>query len=115
MEAIRLTVKVKDHKIIITLPDDFNADVVDIIILPSKNEEYVIPQLQMNVINESTEKYLKNPTEATDNDAVIKEFESDFILTNQQMKILDESAKEDRSTFITAEESLLQIKKRYEL
>ena len=115
MEAIRLTVKVKDHKISITLPDDFNAEEVDVIILPSKNEEYVIPQWQMNVVNERTEKYLKNPTEATDIDAVIKEFESDFILTNQQMKILDERAKEDKSTFITAEESLLQIKKRYEL
>ena len=78
MEAIRLTVKVKDHKISITLPDDFNAEEVDVIILPSKNEEYVIPQLQMNVVNERTEKYLKNPTEATDIDDFLKEIENEL-------------------------------------
>ena len=115
MEAIRQTVKVKDHKISITLPDDFNAEEVDVIILPSKNEEYVIPQWQMNVVNERTEDYLKNPTAITDFDDTMKELDTDFILTDVQMKILDERAKEDRSTFITAEESLLQIKKRYEL
>ena len=32
MEAIRQTVKVINHKINITLPDDFNADEVDVII-----------------------------------------------------------------------------------
>ena len=32
MEAIRQTVKVKNHKINITLPDDFNAEEVDVII-----------------------------------------------------------------------------------
>ena len=78
MEAIRLTVKVKDHKISITLPDDFNAEEVDVIILPSKNEEYVIPQWQMNVVNERTEKYLKNPTEATDIDDFLKEIENEL-------------------------------------
>jgi hypothetical protein len=69
----------------------------------------------MNVVNERTEKYLKNPIAITDFDDTMKELDTDFILTDEQMKILDERAKEDRSTFITAEESLLQIKKRYEL
>ena len=78
MEAIRQTVKVKDHKISITLPDDFNAEEVDVIILPSKNEEYVIPQWQMNVVNERPEKYLKNPTEATDIDDFLKEIENEL-------------------------------------
>lgn len=40
MEAIRQTVKVKNHTINIILPDDFNADLVDVIILPSQNNEY---------------------------------------------------------------------------
>jgi hypothetical protein len=35
MEAIRQTVKVINHKIYITLPDDFSAEEVDVIILPS--------------------------------------------------------------------------------
>jgi len=33
MEAISQTVKVRNHKINITLLDDFNADEVDVIIL----------------------------------------------------------------------------------
>ncbi len=115
MEAIRQTVKVKNHTITIVLPDDFNADVVDVIILPVQNDNYTIPQSQINEVRERSEKYLKNPENVTDIDNVIKEFESDFVLTDYQKKILDERAKEDKSSFITAEESLLQIKKRYDL
>jgi hypothetical protein len=43
MEAIRQTVKVKNHKINSTLPDNFNADELDVIIMPASSE-YVIPQ-----------------------------------------------------------------------
>ena len=35
MEAIRQIVKVINHELNITLPDDFNAEEVDVIILPS--------------------------------------------------------------------------------
>ena len=38
MEAIRQTVKVKNHQINIVLPDEFDADFVDVI-LPSQNNE----------------------------------------------------------------------------
>jgi len=44
MEAIRQTVKVKNHTISIILPDNFNADEVDVIILPSEKKQYSIPQ-----------------------------------------------------------------------
>lgn len=115
MEAIRRTVKVENHTISIILPDNFNADEVDVIILPSEKKEYSISQWQMDQVRERTENYLKNPESTTDIDDVMKEFNTDFILTDHQKKILDERAKEDRSTFITAEESLLQIKKRYDL
>ena len=67
MEAIRQTVKVKNHKINITLPDDFNAEEVDVIILPS-SAKYEIPQWQIDEVRERTEKYLKNPENATDID-----------------------------------------------
>ena len=36
MEAIRKIVTVKNNQINITLPDDFNADEVEVIILPSE-------------------------------------------------------------------------------
>ena len=75
MEAIRQTVKVINHKINITLPDDFNADEVDVIILPSSTK-HEIPQWQIDEVRERTEKYLKNPESATDIDDFLKEIEN---------------------------------------
>ena len=60
MEAIRQIVKMKNHKISITLPDDFTADEVEVIILP-KSDNVEIPQWQMDQVRERTEKYLKKP------------------------------------------------------
>lgn len=71
MQAIRQTVKVKNHSFKITLPHNFNAEEVEVIIL-SKND--------------------------------------DFILTDDMKSILDERSKEDKSTFITAEESIALLK-----
>ena len=73
MEAIRQIVKVKNNKVNITLPDNFNFQEVEVIILP-KND--------------------------------------DFILTNDMKTILDARSKEDKSTFITAQESIDSLKKR---
>ena len=71
MEAIRQTVKVKNHSFKITLPDNFNAEEVDVIIL-SKND--------------------------------------DFTLTDEMKFLLDKRSNEDKSTFITAEESIALLK-----
>ena len=73
MEAIRQIVKVKNNKVNITLPDNFNFQEVEVIILP-KND--------------------------------------DFVLTNEMKTILDARSKEDKSTFITAQESIDSLKKR---
>lgn len=74
MEAIRQIVKVKNHKISITLPDNFNADEVEVIILPKSNTAE-IPQWQMDQVRERTEKYLKNPSSAQDIDDFLKEID----------------------------------------
>ncbi len=55
MEAIRQTVKVKNHSFKITLPDDFVADEVDVIILAKEPKEYEIPQWQINQVRERHE------------------------------------------------------------
>lgn len=73
MEAIRQTVKVKNNKVNIQLPNSFNSDEVDVIIL-SKND--------------------------------------DFVLTNEMKMILDERSNEDKSTFISAKESISRLKNR---
>ncbi len=74
MEAIRQIVKVKNRKRSITLPDDFNADEVEVIILP-KSHNVEIPQWQMNQVRERTEKYLKNPSSAQDIDDFLKDID----------------------------------------
>ncbi len=67
----------KNHKINITLPDDFNAGEVDVITMP-KAAEYSIPQWQIDEVRERTEKYLKNPESATDIDDFLKEIENEL-------------------------------------
>ena len=77
MEAIRQIVKVKNHKISITLPDNFNADEVEVIILPKTNN-VEIPQWQMDQVRERTEKYLKNPSSAQDIDDFLKDIDGEL-------------------------------------
>ncbi|WP_426091521.1 hypothetical protein [Flavobacterium sp. DSR3-2] len=77
MEAIRQIVKVKNHKISITLPDNFNANEVEVIILPKSNN-VEIPQWQMDQVRERTEKYLKNPSSAQDIDDFLKDIDGEL-------------------------------------
>lgn len=62
MEAIRKIVTVKNHQINITLPEDFLADVVEVIILPKQDDDFVLSdemkQTLDNRANEPTEEYL---------------------------------------------------------
>lgn len=77
MEAIREIVKVKNRQVIINLPDDFNADEVEVIILPS-TKEYQIPQWQIDEVRERTENYLKDPSSVTDYEDFLKEIEDEL-------------------------------------
>jgi hypothetical protein len=54
MQAIRQTVKVKDHKINITLPDDFNADEVEVIIL-SKENDFTLTSEMKTILDQRSE------------------------------------------------------------
>lgn len=78
MEAIRQFVKVKNHQVNITLPEDFNAEEVEVIIFAKSESEYAIPQWQIDEVRERTEKYLKNPKNVTDIDDFLKEIENEL-------------------------------------
>ena len=78
MEAIRRFVTVKDHKINITLPDDFNAEEVEVIILPSEKFTGTIPDWQIQQVQERSEAYLKNPGSAEDFDKAMKDIEDEL-------------------------------------
>jgi hypothetical protein len=51
---------------------------VDVIILPSQNNEYSIPQWQINEVRERTLEFFKNPSIAIDFDDVMKDLENDL-------------------------------------
>lgn len=78
MEAIRQIITVKNHSVTVILPDDFKADEVEVIIFPIQNNEYKIPQWQIDQVRERTEKYLKNPADTTNIDDFLKEIENEL-------------------------------------
>lgn len=73
MEAIREIVKVKNRQVIITLPDDFNADEVEVIILKTIESE----------------------------------------LSEEQKAILKSRLNEPETAYISSQESLDLLKKKY--
>nr|WP_294938761.1 hypothetical protein [uncultured Flavobacterium sp.] len=52
MEAIRQFVIVKNHQINITLPDDFNAEEVEVIILPKTEDNFTLTSEQINILEQ---------------------------------------------------------------
>ncbi len=64
MEAIRQTVKVKNHTISITLPDNFNADEVEVIILAKNDIDFQLSESQIKLlddrVNEPESEYIKS-------------------------------------------------------
>ena len=78
MEAIRQIVTVKNHQINITLPLDFIAEEVEIIILPTEKKEITIPDWQINEVRERTSEYLKNPSVTQDFFEAMKEIEDEL-------------------------------------
>lgn len=52
MNAIRQIVEVKDHKINIELPENFNADKVEIIIFPADEEEFFVSEEEKELMRE---------------------------------------------------------------
>lgn len=73
MEAIREIVKVKNRQVIINLPDDFNADEVEVIVLKTSESE----------------------------------------LSEEQKTILENRLNEPETEYITSQESLDLLKKKY--
>ncbi len=60
MQAIKQIVKVKNHKFSVTLPNDFTAETVEVIILAS-NQENNVPEWQQIESERRYNEYLKNP------------------------------------------------------
>lgn len=77
MEAIRKIVTVKNRQINITLPEDFYADEVEVIILP-KQDDFEIPQWQIDEVRERSAEYRKNPSIGLDFDDAMKQIDDEL-------------------------------------
>ena len=76
MQAIRQIIEVKNHKFSVTLPDNFTASRVEVIILPSNNEND-IPEWHKEIIDQRLKKYKKYPDDVTDFDTFCDELEKE--------------------------------------
>jgi hypothetical protein len=52
MNAIRQIIEVKDHQLNISLPQDFNADKVEIIILPADDTDFELTEGEKELIRQ---------------------------------------------------------------
>ena len=75
MEAIRQYLKVNGRILEVILPDDFIADEVEVIILPSGKFSGAAAEWQMQQVKERSEEYLKNPAIAEDFEKAMKDIE----------------------------------------
>ena len=73
MDAIRQFIDVKNNSFSVSLPDDFKASRVEVIILPSELND--IPQWQKTEAIRRLEIYKNNPKSALDFDQVMDEIE----------------------------------------
>jgi len=78
MEAIRQYIKVDGKNISITLPDDFDADEVEVIILASVKYPKTIPVWQIQQVRERSEAYLRDPSIGIDFDEAMKDIEDEL-------------------------------------
>jgi Putative addiction module component len=73
MNAIRQFIDVKNNSFQVSLPDDFKASRVEVIILPSEQSD--VPQWQKTEALRRLEIYKNNPKSALDFDQVMDEIE----------------------------------------
>ena len=59
MKAIKRVLKVEDHKISLTLPEDFNAEEVEVIVF-SKDDDFVLSDEQKSILDERLNKPEEN-------------------------------------------------------
>jgi virulence-associated protein VagC len=73
MDAIRQFIDVKNNSFSVSLPDDFKASRVEVIILPSELDD--VPQWKKTEAIRRLEIYKNNPKSALDFDQVMDEIE----------------------------------------
>ena len=66
MNAIRQIIEVKDHQLNISLPQDFNADKVEIIILPADDTDFELTEEEKELIRQRVKNTLSENIKSWD-------------------------------------------------
>lgn len=78
MDAIRQFIDVKNHSFQVTLPDDFTARRVKVIILPLKEDNSELTEETQKMLDNRLEHYRKNPNDIHDFDELLDELENEI-------------------------------------
>ena len=77
MNAIRQFYEVKNNSFNVVLPEGFNAEKVEVIIIASEKQGD-IPQCQKNILDERLQHFLENPNDVMDFDSFIDSLEKEL-------------------------------------
>ena len=78
MDAIRQFIDVKDHTFQVTLPDNFNARRVEVIILPSREDDFELSDQTKKMLDDRLQHFKKNPNAVCDFDQLLEELDNEI-------------------------------------
>ncbi len=78
MNAIRQFVEVKNHTFTIVLPDDFDANTVEVIILPKQQNKIELSDETKALLDALLNDYTQNPDDVSPFDLLLDELEQEL-------------------------------------
>jgi hypothetical protein len=75
MNAIRQFIDVKNNSFVVSLPDDFNDQRVEVIILPASENDFIISSEEKQMLDNRLNDYLENSNDVQDFDILLDELE----------------------------------------
>ena len=78
MNAIRQFIDVKNNSFVVSLPDEFNDQRVEVIILPTMQNDFNVSEETKQMLDNRLNDYLENPNDVKDFDALLDELEREL-------------------------------------
>ncbi|WP_281636615.1 hypothetical protein [Flavobacterium marginilacus] len=78
MNAIRQFIDVKNNSFVVSLPDEFNDQRVEVIILPASQNDFNISNETKQMLDNRLSDYLGNPNDVQDFDTLLDELEREL-------------------------------------
>ena len=78
MNAIRQFIDVKNNSLVVSLPDDFKDQRVEVIILPATQNDFNVSNETKQMLDNRLNDYLENPNDVQDFDTLLDELEREL-------------------------------------